>query len=189
MGWHSGAGRGTGRGGCKFINCLSDWGMGGRNCSRGCRLHHNLALLENVVDIPYPSLHPLPPLLLQVPERVRAMNASIKLLLIVREPVTRAISDYTQLRSHAATAILPLAESGSSSSGSSGAGSGYGARMPATQSTLYTKLQSAQGYDNALGGSGAGAKETAQSTARRRAAGGATTTTTPTPSAAQLAAK
>ncbi|XP_061395860.1 heparan sulfate glucosamine 3-O-sulfotransferase 5-like, partial [Musca vetustissima] len=44
-----------------------------------------------------------------VPERVRAMNASIKLLLIVREPVTRAISDYTQLRSHAATATLPLA--------------------------------------------------------------------------------
>lgn len=132
---------------------------------------------------------PLSPLL-QVPERVRAMNASIKLLLIVREPVTRAISDYTQLRSHAATAILPLAESGSSS-GSSGAGSGYGARMPATPSTLYTKLQSAQGYDNALGGSGAGAKETAQSTARRRTAGGApaTTTTTPTPSAAQLAAK
>lgn len=40
----------------------------------------------------------------QVPERVRAMNASVKLLLIVREPVTRAISDYTQLRSHAATA-------------------------------------------------------------------------------------
>lgn len=32
------------------------------------------------------------------------MNASVKLLLIVREPVTRAISDYTQLRSHAATA-------------------------------------------------------------------------------------
>ena len=40
----------------------------------------------------------------KVPERIRAMNASIKLLLIVREPVTRAISDYTQLRSHAATA-------------------------------------------------------------------------------------
>lgn len=39
------------------------------------------------------------------------MNASIKLLLIVREPVTRAISDYTQLRSHAATAPLPLANS------------------------------------------------------------------------------
>lgn len=32
------------------------------------------------------------------------MNASVKLLLIVREPVTRAISDYTQLRTHAATA-------------------------------------------------------------------------------------
>lgn len=32
------------------------------------------------------------------------MNSSVKLLLIVREPVTRAISDYTQLRSHAATA-------------------------------------------------------------------------------------
>ncbi|XP_055374354.1 heparan sulfate glucosamine 3-O-sulfotransferase 5 [Condylostylus longicornis] len=46
----------------------------------------------------------------EVPERVRAMNASIKLLLIVREPVTRAISDYTQLRSHATTASVPLAE-------------------------------------------------------------------------------
>ncbi|XP_039292199.1 heparan sulfate glucosamine 3-O-sulfotransferase 1 isoform X2 [Nilaparvata lugens] len=40
----------------------------------------------------------------EVPERIRAMNSSVKLLLIVREPVTRAISDYTQLRSHAATA-------------------------------------------------------------------------------------
>ncbi|XP_059475390.1 heparan sulfate glucosamine 3-O-sulfotransferase 5 [Neocloeon triangulifer] len=36
-------------------------------------------------------------------ERIRAMNASIKLLLIVREPVVRAISDYTQLRSHSPT--------------------------------------------------------------------------------------
>lgn len=44
---------------------------------------------------------------MQVPERVRAMNASIKLLLIVREPVTRAISDYTQLKAHAATAASP----------------------------------------------------------------------------------
>lgn len=43
----------------------------------------------------------------EVPERVRAMNASIKLMVIVRDPVTRAISDYTQLRSHAATAALP----------------------------------------------------------------------------------
>ncbi|KAK9512855.1 hypothetical protein O3M35_001181 [Rhynocoris fuscipes] len=43
----------------------------------------------------------------EVPERIRAMNASVKLLLIVREPVTRAISDYTQLRSHAATAASP----------------------------------------------------------------------------------
>ncbi|KAH1003161.1 hypothetical protein HUJ05_011293 [Dendroctonus ponderosae] len=43
------------------------------------------------------------PGLFQVPERIRAMNASIKLLLIVREPVTRAISDYTQLRANAAT--------------------------------------------------------------------------------------
>lgn len=40
----------------------------------------------------------------EVPERIRAMNSSIKLLLIVREPVTRAISDYTQLRANAATA-------------------------------------------------------------------------------------
>ncbi|KAG8270876.1 heparan sulfate glucosamine 3-O-sulfotransferase 5 [Homalodisca vitripennis] len=39
----------------------------------------------------------------EVPERIRAMNASVKLLLIVREPVTRAISDFTQLRSHVAT--------------------------------------------------------------------------------------
>lgn len=122
----------------------------------------------------------------EVPERVRAMNASIKLLLIVREPVTRAISDYTQLRSHAATAILPLAENSAPGSGS-GSGSSYGVRMP-TQSTLYAKLQAAHGYDNALG-SGAGAKETATGgtgTGMRRAA---TTTTTPTPSAAQLAAK
>lgn len=52
----------------------------------------------------------------QVPERVRAMNATIKLLLIVREPVTRAISDYTQLRSHAATATLPQQQSLSSTS-------------------------------------------------------------------------
>jgi hypothetical protein len=35
-----------------------------------------------------------------VPERVRAMNRSVKLLLIVRDPVERAISDYAQL--HAA---------------------------------------------------------------------------------------
>lgn len=40
------------------------------------------------------------------------MNASIKLLLIVREPVTRAISDYTQLRANAATAP-PLLPTGS----------------------------------------------------------------------------
>ncbi|XP_015602350.1 heparan sulfate glucosamine 3-O-sulfotransferase 1 [Cephus cinctus] len=40
----------------------------------------------------------------EVPERIRAMNSSVKLLLIVREPVTRTISDYTQLRTHAATA-------------------------------------------------------------------------------------
>ncbi|XP_011308723.1 heparan sulfate glucosamine 3-O-sulfotransferase 5 isoform X2 [Fopius arisanus] len=40
----------------------------------------------------------------EVPERIRAMNSSVKLLLIVREPVTRAISDYTQLRTHAAAA-------------------------------------------------------------------------------------
>ncbi|KAK0174818.1 hypothetical protein PV327_010545 [Microctonus hyperodae] len=39
----------------------------------------------------------------EVPERIHAMNASVKLLLIVREPVTRAISDYTQLRTRAVT--------------------------------------------------------------------------------------
>ena len=44
------------------------------------------------------------------------MNASIKLLLIVREPVTRAISDYNKLRSHAATATLPQQQTLSSTS-------------------------------------------------------------------------
>jgi len=144
----------------------------------------------------------------QVPERVRAMNASIKLLLIVREPVTRAISDYTQLRSHAATAILPLAEKDPPSSaressgggaGGTAAGVGTAAAKMSAQSVLYAKLQSARGYDNALvGGSGAGAKETkgrtGPSSARRQAAGvgGAamtTTTLSPMASAAQMAAK
>lgn len=32
-----------------------------------------------------------------VPERIYAMNASIKIILIVRDPVTRLISDYAQL--------------------------------------------------------------------------------------------
>ncbi|BFG05782.1 uncharacterized protein DMAD_04440 [Drosophila madeirensis] len=138
----------------------------------------------------------------EVPERVRAMNASIKLLLIVREPVTRAISDYTQLRSHAATAILPLAERESSGSGAFASASAAAAQPPKmpSQSLLYAKLQAAHGYDNALvGGSGAGAKETKTklSVAGRRqagagaAAGGTMTTTTPSPlaSAAQMAAK
>nr|XP_016940875.1 heparan sulfate glucosamine 3-O-sulfotransferase 5 [Drosophila suzukii] len=144
----------------------------------------------------------------EVPERVRAMNASIKLLLIVREPVTRAISDYTQLRSHAATAILPLAEkdppgpareSSGGGAGGTAAGVGTAAAKMSAQSVLYAKLQSARGYDNALvGGSGAGAKETkgrtGPSSARRQAAGvgGAamtTTTLSPMASAAQMAAK
>uniref|UniRef100_A0A8D9DXQ8 Heparan sulfate glucosamine 3-O-sulfotransferase 5 n=1 Tax=Cacopsylla melanoneura TaxID=428564 RepID=A0A8D9DXQ8_9HEMI len=38
----------------------------------------------------------------EAPERIRAMNASVRLLVIVRDPVTRAISDYTQLKIHAA---------------------------------------------------------------------------------------
>uniref|UniRef100_A0A663EBT8 Sulfotransferase n=1 Tax=Aquila chrysaetos chrysaetos TaxID=223781 RepID=A0A663EBT8_AQUCH len=33
----------------------------------------------------------------EVPERIYKMNSSIKLLIIVREPTTRAISDYTQV--------------------------------------------------------------------------------------------
>lgn len=33
----------------------------------------------------------------QVPERIKAMNASIKLILILRDPVTRLISDFSQL--------------------------------------------------------------------------------------------
>ncbi|XP_068147269.1 uncharacterized protein Hs3st-A [Drosophila tropicalis] len=130
----------------------------------------------------------------EVPERVRAMNASIKLLLIVREPVIRAISDYTQLRSHAATAILPLAES-SGGGGGGGASAAGAAAAPAhkmpSQSLLYAKLQAAHGYDNTLGGSGAGAKETKMISNTRRVAPMmmTTTTTTPTPNAAQLAAK
>lgn len=40
------------------------------------------------------------------------MNSSVRLLLIVREPVTRAISDYTQLRSHSTASGPPVAASG-----------------------------------------------------------------------------
>lgn len=47
------------------------------------------------------------------------MNSSVKLLLIVREPVTRAISDYTQLKSHAATATIPSSPSSSAAQQSS----------------------------------------------------------------------
>ncbi|KAM7343707.1 heparan sulfate 3-O sulfotransferase-A isoform 1-T14 [Cochliomyia hominivorax] len=107
----------------------------------------------------------------EVPERVRAMNASIKLLLIVREPVTRAISDYTQLRSHAATATLPLANeqqqqlqqqpitSSSSASALSGAlSSSVNMVKMSSHSMLYNKLNagysSSQVYDNSLGGGG-----------------------------------
>jgi [heparan sulfate]-glucosamine 3-sulfotransferase 3 len=32
----------------------------------------------------------------EVPQRVRQMNPNTKLLIVVRDPVTRAISDYTQ---------------------------------------------------------------------------------------------
>jgi len=32
----------------------------------------------------------------EVPERVFKMNPSVKLLIVVRDPVSRAISDYTQ---------------------------------------------------------------------------------------------
>ena len=35
----------------------------------------------------------------EAPGRIRKMNPSIKLILVVRDPVTRAISDYTQARS------------------------------------------------------------------------------------------
>ncbi|XP_055919798.1 heparan sulfate glucosamine 3-O-sulfotransferase 5 [Eupeodes corollae] len=87
----------------------------------------------------------------EVPERVRAMNASIKLLLIVREPVTRAISDYTQLRSHAATATLPFAADGPPppsqtdkphsssyfSSSSSYSSAMHNNRLPSSSSQLY----------------------------------------------------
>ncbi|XP_044584874.1 heparan sulfate glucosamine 3-O-sulfotransferase 5 [Cotesia glomerata] len=52
----------------------------------------------------------------EVPERIRAMNASIKLLLIVREPVTRAISDYTQLRTRVSTTSTSSAVTTSSTS-------------------------------------------------------------------------
>ncbi|XP_059225567.1 uncharacterized protein LOC106094124 isoform X2 [Stomoxys calcitrans] len=107
----------------------------------------------------------------EVPERVRAMNASIKLLLIVREPVTRAISDYTQLRSHAATATLPLANANEyqqqqqqqpqqSTSASSSSSSSLNAGKFATHSMLYSKLNagysSSQVYDNSIGGGGGG---------------------------------
>ncbi|XP_030370802.1 uncharacterized protein LOC115621320 [Scaptodrosophila lebanonensis] len=136
----------------------------------------------------------------EVPERVRAMNASIKLLLIVREPVTRAISDYTQLRSHAATAILPLAESSAPGSGSDIQPKTAAPSPPLSPSKelLYKKLHAERAYDNALGGSGAGAKEMATKPRGRRAGMPmampvtAVATTTPTSayaSAAQMASK
>lgn len=37
-----------------------------------------------------------------VPERIYAMNSSIKLILMVRDPVTRLISDYAQLAANKA---------------------------------------------------------------------------------------
>ncbi|GIY56267.1 heparan sulfate glucosamine 3-O-sulfotransferase 5 [Caerostris darwini] len=44
-----------------------------------------------------------------VPERIRLMNPSVKLLLIVRDPVTRLISDYAQLASNKARKERSLA--------------------------------------------------------------------------------
>ncbi|XP_055934068.1 heparan sulfate glucosamine 3-O-sulfotransferase 1-like [Argiope bruennichi] len=44
-----------------------------------------------------------------VPERIRQMNPSVKLLLIVRDPVTRLISDYAQLASNKARKERSLA--------------------------------------------------------------------------------
>lgn len=35
----------------------------------------------------------------EVPARVHRMNAAVRLLVVVRDPVTRAISDYTQAAS------------------------------------------------------------------------------------------
>ncbi|GFS52006.1 heparan sulfate glucosamine 3-O-sulfotransferase 5 [Trichonephila inaurata madagascariensis] len=43
------------------------------------------------------------------PARIRAMNASVKLLLIVRDPVTRLISDYAQLAANKARKDKALA--------------------------------------------------------------------------------
>lgn len=43
-----------------------------------------------------------------VPERIYAMNASIKIILIVRDPVTRLISDYAQLASNKAKKDRPM---------------------------------------------------------------------------------
>lgn len=40
------------------------------------------------------------------PRRVYAMNPSIKLLVVVRDPVTRAISDYTQSARYSETIII-----------------------------------------------------------------------------------
>uniref|UniRef100_T1J8M9 Heparan sulfate glucosamine 3-O-sulfotransferase 5 n=1 Tax=Strigamia maritima TaxID=126957 RepID=T1J8M9_STRMM len=42
-----------------------------------------------------------------VPERIKAMNSSVKLLLIVRDPVTRTISDYAQIHSNKLTKGKP----------------------------------------------------------------------------------
>ena len=44
-----------------------------------------------------------------VPRRIRTMNASTKLIVIVRDPVTRLISDYAQLTANKAKKERPMA--------------------------------------------------------------------------------
>ena len=48
----------------------------------------------------------------KVPERVRSMNSSIRLLLIVRDPVERTVSDYVQVRVHVLVVLSRIVECG-----------------------------------------------------------------------------
>jgi len=58
-----------------------------------CFRHHMPATLEGQVTMEKtPSYF----VTREVPQRVHQMNPNTKLLVVVRDPVTRAISDYTQ---------------------------------------------------------------------------------------------
>ncbi|XP_063534190.1 heparan sulfate glucosamine 3-O-sulfotransferase 3A1 [Cydia strobilella] len=71
------------------------------------------------------------------PKRVHAMNPDVKLLAVVRDPVTRAISDYTQSASK--TPSLPRFEELAIVNGSWGAGGAVAASWPPVRLGVYAR--------------------------------------------------